>query len=366
MTTVILKPTNGCNARCRYCSAAHPGEARRMTPETLGQIFKLFGDWALDHGRRDLKFIWHGGEPLLMPESFWEEVFQGQDRLQRRGVRIVNGIQTNATLIRPATLPFLKRLLGERGAVGTSADPLPGFRELKGAPDGRYAEVLATSLGLLREAGLRYGILFVVHRQALASLPEIYRTFRDQHPDAGLRFNPLYRQGRAIDAGTWEDLGITAEEWGQALVALHRAWDADGRPANVHPFWPWQRLQEGGGWQLSCESSGNCSASHFGVDPEGSVYLCGRSADGQSLRFGQAGELTASALRAHPIHQIVTNRRVYLKQTACRACPWWLYCHGGCVNDSLLGSGTPFAPTSFCEGLKAFFEETFDQGVAHA
>ena len=210
MTTVILKPTDGCNARCRYCSAAHPGEARKMTPGTLEEVLDLFGGWALEQGPRDLKFIWHGGEPLLMPESFWEAVFRGQDRLQRRGLRIVNGIQTNATLIRPASIPFLKHLLGERGAVGTSADPLPGFRELKGAPDGRYAEVLAASLGLLREAGLRYGILFVVHRQALDSLPEIYRTFRDQHPDAGLRFNPLYRQGRATDAGTWEDLGITA------------------------------------------------------------------------------------------------------------------------------------------------------------
>jgi uncharacterized protein len=366
MTTVILKPTDGCNARCRYCSAAHPGEARRMTPETLRKVFGLFSDWALGPGRKDLKFIWHGGEPLLMSETFWEAVFQGQDLLRSRGIRVANGIQTNATLIRPESIPFLKRLLGERGAVGTSADPMPGFRELKGAADGRYAEILKASLGLLRDAGIRYGILFVVHRHALAHLADIYQTFREEHPEAGLRFNPLYRQGRATESETWEDLGITAKEWGNALVALHRAWDADGRPSNVHPFWPWQRLQEGGDWQLSCESSGNCATSHFGVDPDGSVFLCGRSADGQSLRFGHVEELTASALHGHPIRQIVNNRRIYLKQTSCKGCPWWLYCHGGCVNDSLLGSGTPFAPTSFCEGLRTFFEETFHPGVAHA
>jgi len=365
MTTVIIKPTDGCNARCLYCSAAHPGAAKRMAPETLESVFRLFGDWATIRGQRHLKFIWHGGEPLLMPEAFWEHVFQGQDDLLRsRGIRIENGIQTNATLIRPETIPLLKRLLSDRGSVGTSADPLPGIRELKGAPDGRYGEVLNESLGLLRDAGIRYGLLFVIHRLALPHLADIYRDFRKQHPSAGLRFNPLYKQGRAIETGIWEDLGISAEEWGTALVTLYRAWEADGRPGNVQPFAPWQRLFDGGEWQLSCECSGNCAATHFGVDPEGAVYLCGRSADGQSSRFGSAGELTAEALQEHPIQRMVNNRRIYLKQTFCKGCRWWLHCHGGCVNDSILGSGTPFAPTSFCEGLRAFFEEIYGAAVA--
>ena len=362
MTTIILKPTDGCNARCRYCSAAHPGAAKRMAPETLKAVFALFGDWALQHGHQDLKFIWHGGEPLLMGEAFWEEVFTGQDELlQKRGIRVENGIQTNATLIRPDTIPLLRRLLGERGAVGTSMDPLPGIRELKGAEDGRYGEVLDDALGLLRDAGLRYGILFVVHSLALPELPAIYRTFRQRHPAAGLRFNPLYRQGRASEGGVWEDLGITAEQWGQALLELYQAWSADGRPLNVQPFAPWQRLHEGGAWQLSCECSGNCAPSHFGVDPDGTVYLCGRSADGQAFRFGQAGAISAQTLAEHPILRMVDNRRAYLRQTACKGCPWWLHCHGGCINDSVLGSGTPFAPTSFCEGLRTFFAATYGQ-----
>jgi uncharacterized protein len=362
MTTVILKPTDGCNARCRYCSAAQPGAARRMSPETLARVFELFGDWALRFGKRDLKFIWHGGEPLLMPQAFWEAVFEGQEtRLRARGIRVENGIQTNATLIRPETLPMLGRLLGERGVVGTSADPMPGIRELHGAPEGAYGAALDTALGLLRGAGIRYGLLFVVHRLALGNLGELYRTLRATG-DGGLRFNPLYRQGRAGEAGVWDDLGITAAEWGAALVELHRAWEADGRPPNVHPFAPWQRLRDGGDWRLSCEASGNCATSHFGVDPDGSVYLCGRSADGHVFQFGDAATLTAEDLHGHPVRRMVENRRVYLKRTACRDCPWWLYCHGGCVNDGLLGSGTPFAPTSFCDGLRTFFDATY--GVA--
>lgn len=358
MTTVIVKPTDGCNARCVYCSAAHAGAASRMSAGTLGQVLDLFGAWALRHGRGDLKFIWHGGEPLLMGEAFWDEVARGQDRLRARGVRVENGIQTNATLIRPETLPVLKRLLGEHGVVGTSVDPMPGIRELRGTPDGGYGEALAEALHLLRGAGIRYGLIYVVHRLALPSLKEIYQELRG-HEGAGLRFNPLYRQGRATDDGVWDDLGLTAAQWGRALEDLHRAWDADGRPDNVQPFAPWQRLREGGDWRLSCECSGACAASHFGVDPDGEVYLCGRSADGHAFRFGHAGELSPQALHEHPVRRLVDNRRVYLKRTFCRDCPWWLQCHGGCVNDAVLGAGTPFAPTSFCEGLRSFFEKAY-------
>jgi uncharacterized protein len=359
MTTLILKPTDGCNARCRYCSAAPAGAARHMSTATLRQVFQLFGDWAREHGSGDLKFIWHGGEPLSMQESFWEQVFQGQDQLLRaRGIRVENGIQTNATLIRPETIPLLRRLLGERGAVGTSADPLPGIRELKGEPDGRYGERLSQALALLRDAGLKHGILYVVHRLSLPHLADIYRGFRET-PQVSLRFNPLYRQGRARGDGVWDDIGISAGEWGEALVELHRVWNADGRPDNVYPFAAWQRLRDHGVWQLSCEASGNCAPSHFGVDPDGAVYLCGRSADGHAFGFGQAGELTARALHEHPLLTMVSNRRVFLKLTACKGCRWWRYCHGGCLNDSLLASATPFAPTSFCEGLRGFFDATY-------
>lgn len=360
MTTVIIKPTDGCNAHCRYCSAAHPGAARLMTTGVLRDVFRLFGDWALRSGRGRLSFIWHGGEPLLMPPSFWEEVFRGQEALlANRGIPFENRIQTNATLISPDSLPLLKRLLGEGGTVGTSADPLPGIRELKGRPAGDYGEAWERAVRLLGSAGIRYGILYVVHRSSLPLLEEVYRLLRTAHPDVGIRFNPLYRQGRAGEAETWSDLGITSQEWGQALVTLYEAWVTDGRPPNVQPFGPWWRFHTEGKWRLSCESSGKCASNHFGVDPDGAIHLCGRSADGGMFRFGEAGGLTAEALHDHPLRRALGNRAVYLRRTACRECQYWAYCHGGCVNDGVLGHGTPFAPTSFCAGLRAFFDHSF-------
>lgn len=362
MTTVIFKPTDGCNARCLYCSAAHPGAARRVSPAVLREAFRLFADWEARFGRGRLAFIWHGGEPLLMPPEFWEEVLEAQaETIATRGVAVENRIQSNLTLLTEERLPALARLLGERGVVGTSADPLAGIRELKGARDGLYAERWEEALRLLRSSGIRYGVLCVVHRRSLTDLARTYRFFRERHPEAGLRFNPLYREGRAEEESVWTELGITAEEWGEALIALHEEWVRDGRPDEVQPFGPWWRWHAEGRWGLSCECSGRCVDGHFGVDPDGGVYLCGRSSDAGAFRFGTAGALSAEDLQRHPARRALRNRTAYLRLTHCRECAYWTYCHGGCANDALLAHGTPFAPTSFCPGLRRFFERAFPE-----
>jgi uncharacterized protein len=360
VTTVIIKPTDGCNARCLYCSAAHPGAAKRMSPTVLDEVYRLFGDWALRAGRRKLGFIWHGGEPLLMPAEFWDRALSAQTRdLVSRGIEVENRIQTNLTCLTSKHLPILRRLLGEHGTVGTSFDPLPGIRELKGASDGLYRARWESAVRRLVAEGIRYGIVCVVHSRSLPRLAELYRMLRAEHPNAGIRFNPLYRQGRAIAGGVWNALGISADEWGDALTVLHEEWTRDGRPRSILPFGPWWDWHAEGHWRLSCECSGNCAGGHFGVDPDGGIYNCGRTADGGSFRFGTAGELTAAALGAHPLRRSFANRMVYLERTACRDCPYWSYCHGGCLNDAVLEHGTPFAPTSFCRGLKSFFERAY-------
>lgn len=358
-----MKPTDGCNARCRYCSAAHGGAAKVMSSATLRAVFRLFGDWAAYQPHSRLRFIWHGGEPLLMPAAFWDRVHDEGASLEARGIRVEHAIQTNATRIEDATLPMLQRLLGPRGVVGTSMDPTAGIRELKGEPDGAYQARWEAGIARLRGAGIRYGLVFVVHRLVLPRLEELYRSLRSAHPEAGIRFNPLYRQGRAKEQGQWEDLGISAVEWGEALRRLHRVWEEEGRPGNILPFGPWSKLHESGAWRLSCECSGKCVSTHFGVDPGGTVHLCGRSADGGVFGFGQAADLDGEALRNHPLRRTLGHRSVYLRRTTCAACPWWSYCHGGCINDALLDHATPFAPTSFCEGLKAFFAEAFPVGA---
>ena len=44
-------------------------------------------------------FVWQGGEPLLMGSFFYERVADLQMAYARRGAKVSNAIQTNATLL---------------------------------------------------------------------------------------------------------------------------------------------------------------------------------------------------------------------------------------------------------------------------
>jgi uncharacterized protein len=71
--TIILKPTNQCNANCLYCSAWEPGEKNKiMSEKTLEILFERIEEWVRHSKRtRKIKIIWHGGEPTLMPLDFF-------------------------------------------------------------------------------------------------------------------------------------------------------------------------------------------------------------------------------------------------------------------------------------------------------
>jgi len=363
MATLIVKATEACNGRCAYCAAEAARERGTLSPDDLARTLELFRDAALRRGRKTIHIIWHGGEPLLLPDAFYERALSLEEEiLGRAGIRVENRMQSNLTLLSPERVPLLARLLGPRGVVGTSIDPVPGIRKLAG-PDGAaaYDERWSAATRLLRERGIRYGIVYVVHRLSLGRLAEIYRTLRSDHPGAGIRFNPIYREGKARE-GDGLDLAISAEEWGEALIGLHRIWREDGRPANILPFSAWEDCGHDRKMHPSCETSGCCARDHWGIDPRGSVFLCGRSADGDRLQYGNVRDLDAESLLRHPLRQSLANRAAWLRDGPCRGCRWWDRCRGGCTNDAWLAAATPFAPTGWCAGLKRFFEAELTEG----
>ncbi|MCL2317534.1 MAG: radical SAM protein, partial [Methanomassiliicoccaceae archaeon] len=60
---VIIKPTLDCNISCRHCY--HPPEERTSEKMSLELIDQLFSKLSREY--ESVWFIWHGGEPMLMP-----------------------------------------------------------------------------------------------------------------------------------------------------------------------------------------------------------------------------------------------------------------------------------------------------------
>lgn len=361
--TIIFKPTDLCNAKCIYCSAYDAqNQGRVMTFETLDKMFARIEEWARESQQlEDIKIIWHGGEPTMMPLDFFYRAIEHEDRIRKKTrLPIKNLIQSNLLNLNPAVLKMLKVLLldesGEMGRIGTSYDPFPGIRLAK---NGDYNSIWEDSIAKLKENGFPFGILFVVHQMALTRFEVVRDAFANRFAGIGIRFNPLYQEGRARKGDSCRHLYINPEEWGQFLIKLYREWEQLGKKPQWVPLKEFDDYHFRGNFKLSCDASGQCAMTHLGIDTDGSLYSCGRGIDRKFEKYGDIFRNSFRDIILNPGRQKMLNRTTFLQNTFCRDCQWWNYCHGGCPMDAAIYHDDIYRKTNFCKSRKLFFNTIY-------
>lgn len=104
---LVLQPTPFCNINCSYCYLPDRQSARRMSSAVLDQSFR----WVFSSGlaREPFTLLWHAGEPLVLPVSFYETADELLRRHNTAELPILQSFQTNATLIDADWCSFLRR-----------------------------------------------------------------------------------------------------------------------------------------------------------------------------------------------------------------------------------------------------------------
>jgi uncharacterized protein len=97
MDTVVVQPTPFCNINCSYCYLPHRNVTTVMEQSTVTTLFaKVFSSgWTRD----GLTVIWHAGEPLVVPVSFYQAAFEAIEALRPASLQLRHSIQTNGMLI---------------------------------------------------------------------------------------------------------------------------------------------------------------------------------------------------------------------------------------------------------------------------
>src|SRR5689334_18550505 len=114
---LVIQPTPFCNLDCSYCYLPNRLDKRKITLETLEKIFH----WTFSSGlvRQPFTLLWHAGEPMVLPASFYEEATVLLERCNTSGFEINQSLQTNATLVNDAWCDFIRR---RNVQVGVSID----------------------------------------------------------------------------------------------------------------------------------------------------------------------------------------------------------------------------------------------------
>lgn len=171
---LILQPTPFCNLDCDYCYLPGRDDRSRMSDATLerslARVFesRLLGD--------ALTIVWHAGEPLVLPPTFYARAFAMAEAMRPPQLTLMHSFQTNATLIDARWASFL----GDRRVqVGVSLDGprhLHDARRRTRSGRGTFDQTMR-GVRVLQDAGIPFHVITVLSAASLREPEALFDFF---------------------------------------------------------------------------------------------------------------------------------------------------------------------------------------------
>ena len=352
---VFVKPAGStCNLACRYCYYLEKG-ALYAKEEPLRMPDSVLEEYISQHIAASagpvIHFSWHGGEPTVLGLDYFRKIVALQRRHQPRNQRIVNGMQTNGTLLDEDWCRFLA---AEGFAVGLSLD---GPQELHDrhrvtrgqAPTHREA---MRGYNLLRQHRVPCDLLCVVHSENVRHPTEVYRFFKQIHA-RHIGFLPLV-EPQPDEEGGVSPRTVPAEAWGSFLCTIFDEWKIqDIERVKVQIFEEAARTAFGQEHAL-CIFRKTCGDVPV-IEHNGDFFSCDHFVD-QEHRLGNIRDVSLVDLLESPEQTAFGQAKWDTLPRSCQACEVLEMCGGGCPKDRILCTSEGQAGLNYlCAGYKRFF-----------
>ena len=350
---VFVKPIGAlCNLDCSYCyylkkERLYPeSETFQMTDETLEDYIVQHIDASPDEV---IRFSWHGGEPTVLGLDYFRRIVELQRKHQPPDRSIVNGIQTNGTLLDDNWCNFFAQ---EGFAVGVSMDGPPEMHDLHRVnKDGKPTHWLTMrGYKLLRKHGVYTDILCVVNAENVRFPLQVYRFFKQINAQY-ITFLPLVEPD---DRGGVTHDSVPAEAWGEFLCTVFDEWiDGDIGRVKVQIFEEAARTAFNQEHSL-CIFRPTCGDIPI-VEHNGDFYSCDHFVDDEH-HLGNIRETPLVELLESPAQRAFGRDKLETLPRYCLECGVKAMCNGGCPRNRFIL--TPDGETGLnylCAGYKRFF-----------
>ncbi|MGI5964996.1 MAG: radical SAM protein [Candidatus Methanomethylophilaceae archaeon] len=310
---ITIKPTLKCQRSCGHCY--HLPEERTgetISSENLEKVIKLAAE-----EYQSAWFIWHGGEPLLMPLSFYRNAFNLQDKyFGKDSHRIINTVQTNGINISRRHLRFFA---SKKVNVGVSYEgPYSNIlRDMSGKTD--------EAVDLMVKNGSKFSVSCTISSETADKQSEIYRWFRERR--IAVSFSPVTPRG--CGAPFVPDPDVYAEN----SIALFDEWlyDRDTEsPLMPHYLYVLNAL--GKPVFSDCPHT-SCLGGWLCVYPDGGLYPCAKGCP-EKYYMGNIADIEklSDAFLTEGFADILED--TVERRDRCSSCEIYRYCAGGCSMDA--------------------------------
>jgi uncharacterized protein len=352
---VFAKPIGPiCNLDCHYCyylkkEHLYPkDESFRMPDEILEEYIVQHIDASPG---TVIRFSWHGGEPTLLGLDYFRKIVALQRKHQPPNRRIVNGIQTNGTLLDEDWCRFFA---AEGFAVGISLDGPREMHDRYRVTKDQKPTHNQTMRGykLLQKHQVYTDILCVVNAHNAQFPLQIYRFFKQINAKY-INFLPMVEQQPDAKGGV-SHTSVPAEAWGTFLCTIFDEWrDHDIGKVKVHIFEEAARIalnQE----HLQCIFRPTCGDIPV-VEHNGDFYSCDHFVDVEHC-LGNIKETQLVELLESPMQRAFGKAKLETLPHYCRECEVRAMCNGECPKNRLLKTPDGESGLNYlCAGYKRFF-----------
>jgi uncharacterized protein len=340
---LVIQPTPFCNLDCSYCYLPDRSNKRKITLETLEKAF----NWVFSSGlvRQPFTLLWHAGEPMVLPASFYEQATLALERCNVSGFEVTQSFQTNATLVNDDWCDFIRRRNVQVGVSVDGPDFLNDRHRVTRKGGGTLGQVLR-GMRMLHDHDIPFDVITVLTSASLDYPDELF-DFYIEHGVTSVAFNVEEIEGphvasslsgsgmeqrfrrfysRFMDLAIFADPPLRVREFDAAQNSISYRQQPEQRIQECRPF-----------AILNVDCEGNFST----YSPE----LLGLSSPRHgSFAIGNVARDSLDAVLAIPRFQALDDeirRGVDLCQETCRYFP---FCGGGPPGNKFFENGD-FATT---------------------
>ena len=350
MHTIIFRPTNNCNMRCRYCYDGnnHGNNNRKSASELLleNKQFLIKGIKELTKETESPLLVFHGGEPLYIELNALKMLCED---LKKEVPNMRFSLQTNGTLINKDTIEFFKEY---QIYPGISLDgPTEAGNCDRVFENGKAAfQTIMEKLALLQQSGIPFGILVSAGKHLIGHEEELYRFVANNH---------IYCNIHSLFETNKNDNVMSPEEYITFWSNLFDYWfDDPSENVETKQFPNFSeillQLLKPDILPRGCLFRNDCMKNFVAMDVFGDLYMCNRLYGVEQYKYGNVRELDINSLNKK-INCIMEKRNTAIEKK-CLDCKYYHVCHGGCPAVCYYAGDFNQISASHCEIIRGVFD----------
>ena len=349
--TLVLKVTHSCNLACEYCFYLNKdysiSNQKILDLDILKSILRKTGQVC-----DTINLVFHGGEPLLLPLKYYEEVLDYQSRLSEKyQVKFNNSIQSNGTILNDKFISFFKN---RNIAYGVSLDGdkevHDSLRHFRNNSNSTFDKII-DNINKLKSNDINVSALVVASKYTVNDPITFYNLFKKTNINVKINEMFFLKEDKHLIPSN-EDLS-------SFLIDLFELWfnDKSGNLISIEPFTTIISSFWGENAGDCCYKS-SCS-SFFIIETDGSIMLCSR------LKFleNKLGNLVNhnwdDIIKSDVLKKL--NNRIIEPKYECADCKWLNACGCGCTASAFETYGDMYQKTYWCESRKKLFDHIYNK-----